>query len=1333
MEDVEEIWKQMNLSSPAPGSVQLTWRKQARERKQKTSFENIDLAQFSVWKREPLRSVHCSSLGVGTPPGKSPQDDAHLSSVQSPEEDLLEFPWKTGDREHLQSFLRRQANILADDRSVLSRLLALQKLKACFLHQECPPYAYDLLLTTAAGPLMDMLSHWSETCRELAAEISSSMAKHVSAVDGLLRVAIPIAVMRFGSQDVEGVAHLPEVMRPPPGQKPTQLIPVESSEEVRGAMLKFVSALVERCSDDAIWENMDGIVSILRACAMDQCAAIQVAACAHICNFCDHHHDGLFHFTEALARSLFSCLVHPHSKVRLHGLKAISAVMKCGQYKYNASVVQMLVGWQDPNVVPIKAFYEPWSTHNYLARLVVDRAPAVRMYFYETIVQWIHRLPDKGDYESWLFPYLLTGIFDENTSIQKLVYWLIEKCGELYEKEKEKDIRAVRQLNYQQPWTYEGRGSFPFPLGGCLNPKQTGCTSLPESAAALDAEFVREYETQTISLTEGGSFSGLQELLGELDDVLAKPVTRPRLGSRCWVKVHFRRYAKGLFKEVTDFKEVKSESSARLLVASLAYVEESITEWLEELVHFCSNLYARKAVLPNGLLPLYDEALKMVGAYVDPVSYWKLFEDVFDVTCPLELKQRAAVLVVFTKLLDGSVTVLKSVGDKTLGAGRLQPILSDVCQKLSRSDLLAEQCIRDSGSPIKAVCCAKILETLLLQIDWLVESCGKDERTQLFAATLAVSGPLLQKQDQQEQSGQEDSHSVESTLTIFRILKTLVVSQAETRVNDFVDGIGSLDDVPEEPLLDMLNSLVSLPPSSCNTASLSCLLAIVPPALTLHESIFTALLGRLVSFRHRTHHQHIRRHALEAAIQWILRLLNSQDEGAADTSDEDCLYDGVRQIASHIVLPIFCSSDGFCGTKRELDCLLPLVTSSGEQTSSCEARKAYFLMTSGIPEALAELVANETVHRSAYLSALKALRVSSIAKYGKVANDDWLNEVPVTTRRQTRLQAIQTSSQLKQKAVTLLYGAVVQILLGATSPTSAVETTQVLDCLTRVFTKIRRALVPVKELTRLSEINDSVKTENQDTSLRDNQSTAANHEGAEVDSTAKAAKCLPLQPLDGGVAFYAVNLIGLILQSVQVISSQNRIEDFRPELEDGDARSQTECERNRLMSMPRMWDGHDSLQPEKLVPKHSSSFYSRNGPFIRKLDKCRRQCLVHCIPQADFHELIGHAVKFYVELGSKIHCEGFNGLPSAPDPVLVDEFLPATSEETLGKVIVALESVTEENKRTNAAAALLHLLVNLASTFPDSIQMWHERWSSRGHVMRAEVVTAFQKLASTVR
>ncbi|PHJ17922.1 heat repeat-containing protein, partial [Cystoisospora suis] len=456
-------------------------------------------------------------------------------------------------------------------------------------------------------------------------------------------------------------------MRPLPEQTPTKLIPVEPCEEVRLAMLGILGALLERCSDAAILEYLDAITGILRAGTMDQCASIQVTACVHLCKFCEHHSENLLHFTEPIARSLLSCLVHPHAKVspapprafawnkivgfwlyitgrssgdssvasklksccesasfcqhgtsfvtslqvKIHGTRTLTAVLKCGLYKYNSSVVQTLVGWQDPNVVPIKAFYEPCSTHNYFARLMVDTAPVVRMFFYETLVFWIHHLGDKGDYESWIFPYLLSGLFDENQSIQKLVYWLIEKCGENYEQDREKEIRDLRQLNFQQPWTYEGKASIPFPVGGRLpEPPIRQCTTMEGRFDPLDLEFAQEYETQTSSLAEDGSPRSLQQLVGPLHDVFKKHLGRPRLGSRCWVRTNFRRYATGMLKEIMDFKEVTSEKSARLLVVSLAYVEDAATEWLDGIVRLCVSLYSKEPP-PLALLRIYDDALTM--------------------------------------------------------------------------------------------------------------------------------------------------------------------------------------------------------------------------------------------------------------------------------------------------------------------------------------------------------------------------------------------------------------------------------------------------------------------------------------------------------------------------------------------------------------------------------------------------------------------------------------------------------------------------------------------------------------------------------------------------
>ncbi|PFH36043.1 HEAT repeat-containing protein [Besnoitia besnoiti] len=1077
------------------------------------------------------------------------------------------------------------------------------------------------------------------------------MAKNVFAADDLLRISLPIAVSRFGSEDIEGVGHLPEVMRPPPEQKPTKLIPIESSEEVRGAMLEFMAALLERCSDDAIWANMDGIVGILRACAMDQCAAIQTSACAHICNFCEHHYEGLLHFTEALARSLLSCLVHPHSKVRLHGLEALTAVMRCGQYKYSAAVVQMLMGWQDPNVVPIKAFYEPCSTHNYLARLVADRTPAVRTYFYETIVRWLHRFPDKADYESWLFPYLLTGIFDENKAVQKLVYWLIEKCGELYENEKEKDIRKIRQLNYQEPWTYEGRGSVPFPLGGRAAFNAGSCSNPSEPEAASAAEFIREYEAQKSTLASIRGLDGLHELLGELDHVLTKPIARPRLGSRCWVKTHFRRYVKGLLKEVTDFKEVTSESSARLLVASLAYVEESVTEWLDGLVRFCSTLYARKTSVSSKVFRIYDEALTLVGAYVDPVSYWKLAEDVFE----------------------GTVAVLKSVGDK-------------------------------------------LLEALLLKAEWLVETCGTEERAQLFGAALAVSRHGPAKHGQNVGTSAQETEIAPHAL---RILQTLVGGKAVSVSLEPPRAAASIRGLPQDAFLGLLHAFVSLPPSSWNTSSLQCLVRISPPDITLNAKVFGLILDRLGEFRQRTCRPDTRRQALEVAVLWISNLLGVGNVGG---SGGDALQAAAARIASRVLLPVFSAAEGFQGTLGELDCLLPLVTRS-DPSSPYATRKAHFLATSGIPEALAELVANETAHRCIYARALAALRLSCKAKYGSASSSDWLDDVPVTTRRQTRLQALQASCKLKQKASVMLYSAVVQVLVVPASPAAELDTLRG-SFLTLLVSKIRRALVPVKELTRLSQAEEAP-----DKAIEESANDVETQANEEADPIAPWVAALPLQSLDRGVAFYVSNLLGLVLQSMHLLAAHDESGECSSRHEEDD-NDQLKRRRELLMVLPFMCDGGGSA--------NKSSAFSP----LRVNDGCepqegvsrRRRCITAHISEKDVDDFVGHLIKFYVGLGSKVHREGLQDpFPAGEAYLAPGGMLSSATATAVAKAIAELEEATEEVKDTNAADAVSNLLVYLASTFPDIFQSWQTLWSARGHVMRADACEAFQKLAATRR
>jgi len=122
--------------------------------------------------------------------------------------------------------------------------------------------------------------------------------------------------------------------------------------------------------------------------------------------------DQLIHFCENMGRSLFTSFVHKHAKVRISGLKALFDVLVCGQWKTSVEVLHHMVGFRDPNIVPIKEFYDPQSKVNYFAMFVMDRSTLVRECFYKTIGFLLMKLPDKVDHEGRLFPYMISGLFD---------------------------------------------------------------------------------------------------------------------------------------------------------------------------------------------------------------------------------------------------------------------------------------------------------------------------------------------------------------------------------------------------------------------------------------------------------------------------------------------------------------------------------------------------------------------------------------------------------------------------------------------------------------------------------------------------------------------------------------------------------------------------------------------------------------------------------------------------------------------------------------------------------------------------------------------------------
>ncbi len=79
-----------------------------------------------------------------------------------------------------------------------------------------------------------------------------------------------------------------------------------------------------------------------------------------------------------MGRAVLLPLVSKKSNIKIAAIKALTAIFWCGLWKYNAFVFENLIGFRDPNSVPIKDFYEANHNVNYLASLITDSKVNVR-------------------------------------------------------------------------------------------------------------------------------------------------------------------------------------------------------------------------------------------------------------------------------------------------------------------------------------------------------------------------------------------------------------------------------------------------------------------------------------------------------------------------------------------------------------------------------------------------------------------------------------------------------------------------------------------------------------------------------------------------------------------------------------------------------------------------------------------------------------------------------------------------------------------------------------------------------------------------------------------
>ena len=262
---------------------------------------------------------------------------------------------------------------------------------------------------------------------------------------------------------------MPEDIRPTPSQNPQKIIKVtENIEEIRILYLKLLETLI--CHENAVKDDfrlfVQDVVNITRTLCMDPAPNVVLVAC----NFCKtlavtFGQELLFYFNSILSRGILYALSHKQAKLRLAALDALDKLMYCSPNKKNVEIMEQLIGFRDPNIVPIKDFYEPSTKFNYLAFLSADANQGVLLKFYEIIFDWLLNTEDRIDHESRLIPYVLTGLFNKNEVVANFVLEKFKEMGELHEKTNAKDYREQKEYGVDAPWIkYVENLNLPYPF-----------------------------------------------------------------------------------------------------------------------------------------------------------------------------------------------------------------------------------------------------------------------------------------------------------------------------------------------------------------------------------------------------------------------------------------------------------------------------------------------------------------------------------------------------------------------------------------------------------------------------------------------------------------------------------------------------------------------------------------------------------------------------------------------------------------------------------------------------------------------------------------------------
>ncbi|KAK9849260.1 hypothetical protein WJX84_009211 [Apatococcus fuscideae] len=321
---------------------------------------------------------------------------------------------------------------------------------------------------------------------------------------------------------------------------PDHQAPLEACEEVRQSLQVLLRMWATSTGQDC-QEYVGHIIICITAGCNDGSQAVNLEACSSIRALYAVHGRRLGPLGKPLIAAASILLTHPKYKVRVAALEAIKQAVLLGRHE----MIYQLGAFQDPNLVPIAAFYVPTVSVNFLSKLAQDGSPQVRKAFVEAVGEWLVSLHERIEHQPRLLPYLLGGLCDDIASVRDISWCWLSKAGKLHIEDHAADLKDSLQYLPSEAtssgWQQEG---------------------------AADRAYGRD-----------GKSGILHERLK-----VAPPPARPELGLRLLVQSHAFHLLVPLSAELSSWREEHAVCAARLLRVCLFMVEEEAEAHLSTLL-----------------------------------------------------------------------------------------------------------------------------------------------------------------------------------------------------------------------------------------------------------------------------------------------------------------------------------------------------------------------------------------------------------------------------------------------------------------------------------------------------------------------------------------------------------------------------------------------------------------------------------------------------------------------------------------------------------------------------------------------------------------------------